>query len=203
MFSTVLNWSTVFVVIFFLQNPALPAGTNPEKIVGNFQEKLVAVMRRSSSTSVKQRYDMLSPAVENSFHLPLMSKIIVGNYWNHMSQNERLELKSAFHRMSVSTLATLFNTYNGERFIYLKTKAGPSRTKLVYSHLLKSDTQKISIIYVTYKSKGGWRIIDVIVDGGISELKIRQSEYHRILQTKGIGKLIKLLNSTATRLMLE
>ena len=146
---------------------------------------------------------MLSIGVENSFHFPLMTKIIVGKYWKKMNQQQKIELKSSFHRMSVTILATLFDDYNGEKFIYEKTKNGPSKTKLIFTHLLKPNLEKVSIIYVTHKFSGGWRIIDVIVDGGISELKVRQSEYHRTLKINGVSGLIKLLNDNANRMIVN
>ena len=105
--------------------------------------------------------------------------------------------------MSVATLATLFSGYNGEEFVVIDEKPGPYNTTIVYSNLVKLDKSKVSIAYVTKSFKGGWKIIDVILDVGISELKVRQSEYRHILKQSGVQGLISLLNSKADQLMSE
>ena len=195
-----------FAVLFFLvlapiSKFVFSAEPQAEIVVEKFQSLLLSVMKTSKNTSVKQRFDILAPAVETSFHLPLMTRIVVGDYWKKIDQNQKLKLKSSFHRMSVSILATLFDDYNGERFSYEKTRPGPSGTKLVFTNLLKLDSEKISIIYVTHNFEGGWRIIDVVVDGGISELKVRKSEYRKILQTEGVSGLTASLNKAAERII--
>ena len=67
--------------------------------------------------------------------------------------------------------------------------------------LWKLDKSTIDIAYVTRPFKEGWRIIDVILDNGISELKVRQSEYRQVLKKEGVSGLIKLLNSKADELI--
>ncbi|HIJ42832.1 MAG: hypothetical protein QF511_02000 [Rhodospirillales bacterium] len=48
-----------------------------------------------------------------------------------------------------------------------------------------------------------WFIVDVIADKGISELKVRQSEYRWLLKMDGNEGLIKALNDKADQLISE
>ena len=59
----------------------------------------------------------------------------------------------------------------------------------------------MDITYVTHKIKGEWRIIDVLLDAGISELAVRRSEYRRVLKTGGVDGLIETLNRKADQLL--
>ena len=61
----------------------------------------------------------------------------------------------------------------------------------------------MELIYVTRLFKGQWRIIDVLVDSGISELAVRRSEYRKVLRTKGIDGLVNTLNAKADQLLSE
>ena len=58
----------------------------------------------------------------------------------------------------------------------------------------------MELTYVTRLIKGTWRIIDVLLDTGISELAVRRSEYRRILKSKGIDGLISILDGKAAAL---
>ncbi|NQU59755.1 MAG: ABC transporter substrate-binding protein [Rhodospirillales bacterium] len=193
----------LLVLFFFLWGP-LPteaAGPSPSDLVEKFQANLLEVMKEAESSNVRQRFDHLSPIVEETFHLPLMIQIATGSYWKEATTSERIELVRAFRRMSISILATLFDGYSGEVFKLTGEKPGPQKTLLVVTKLIKTDKSTVDIAYVLRSIKDRWRIIDVVLDNGISELMVRRSEYHLILKNKGIPGLISLLNTKADGLI--
>lgn len=166
-----------------------------------FQAELVEVMKVAETLPVKARFERLAPLVDRTFHLPLMTQISTGRHWATASDAEKQSLVSAFRRMSVATLATLFDGYSGEIFSVDSEKPGPSKTTLVLTTLTKSDKSEVKIAYVARQFRAGWRLIDVIVDSGISELKVRRSEYNLVLKKKGVPGLIALLNGKADELI--
>ena len=175
--------------------------SSPSEIVERFQATLLGVMKEAKTLNVQQRYSRLRPSVEKSFHIPLMVQIASGGYWKKATPDERRHLANAFRRMSISILATLFDGYSGEVFKLMDEKLGPQNTTLVRTKLIKTDKSAVDIAYVTRSFKDGWRIIDVILDNGISELMVRRSEYRLVLKNKGIPGLIKLLNGKADELV--
>ena len=191
----------ILLVSFAFFPLSLTADPGPENIVTGFQADLLKVMKEAEKLSVRQRFDKLAPSVDKSFHIPLMIQIASGGYWKKATPSERTQLVEAFRRMSISILATLFDGYSGEVFKLGKVMPGPQKTSLVMTKLVKSDKSTVDIAYVLRRFKNGWRIIDVIVDNGISELKVRQSEYRLILNKKGIPGLISLLNGKADELV--
>ena len=170
-------------------------------VVKSFQFTLLHVMKTANSTSVQQRYDKLAPAISQHFHIPLMTRIATGQHWSKSQPSEKAAAIAAFKRMNVATLATLFDDYNGEKFQLEDESPGPSRTTIVSTHLVKPNKSKIKIAYVAGNFNGAWRLIDVVVASGISELRVRRSEYHLILNKSGLSGLIRLLNSKADDLM--
>lgn len=172
-------------------------------VAKDFQSALIKVMKDADKMSVAERYEHLAPTVDRSFHMPLMTQISAGNYWQSATRDEKEQLTKAFHRMSVATLATFFSGYSGEVFTVGVEKPGPSKTTLVMTKLIKFDKSEIDIAYVMRRFKSGWRMIDVIVDSGISELKVRRSEYRLVLKKGGVPALISLLNNKADQLMSE
>lgn len=189
-------------VCLLFSSPSLQAAKpTPSDIVKGFQAKLLQVMKVAKNLSVRERFDRLSPSVEDAFHLQLMIQIVTGSYWKEATTTKRMQLVEAFRRMSVTTLATLFDDYSGEVFKLVKERPGPQKTQIVMTKLLKSDKSTVDIAYVTRRFKEGWKIIDVIVDSGISELKVRQSEYRQVLKKEGVPGLISLLNNKADELI--
>ena len=130
-----------------------------------------------------------------------MVQIATGNYWKEATPSERAQLVKAFRRMSIAILATLFDGYSGEVFIRVNEKPGPQKTLLIMTKLVKPDKSTVDIAYVLRPFKESWLIIDVVIDNGISELKVRRSEYNLVLKNKGIPGLISLLTNKADELV--
>lgn len=190
----------LFICLAILPGPAT-ADSGPSDIVVRFQADLLQVMKEAKKLSVRQRFERLAPSVDKSFHIPLMIQIVSSGFWKEATPSERTQLVEAFRRMSIATLATLFDGYSGEVFKLEKEIPGPQKTLLVMTKLIRSDKSTVDIAYVLRPFKESWRIIDVILDNGISELKVRQSEYSLILKNKGIPGLISLLNAKADELV--
>lgn len=158
-------------------------------------------MKKSESLTVKQRYDLLLPAIEESFHLQIMIGIATGSYWKKADDAERKRLVDAFKRKNISTVATLFKGYSGQRFEILGQKTAAQNTQLVETRIVMSESDSVALDYRLIETKGGWKIIDVIVDKGISEVSVRRSEYNDILKKGGVQALIDTLNGKADELL--
>ena len=194
------------LAVLFVLVAAIPAGAaevEPRVLVERFQGNLLAVMKEAETLGVKGRYDRLVSSIEETFYLPLMIRIASGPYWKGANQTQRSRLISAFRRMSVSRVATLFNGYAGETFEAIGEKPGPQNTLLVKTRIVIPDKSSVNLTYVAKAIKERWRLIDVIVDDGISELSVRRSEYRRVLQKEGVDGLIATLNKKADELIAQ
>ncbi len=173
----------------------------PRIVVEKFQQSLLGVMKEARALGVKGRFERLESPIEDSFHVPLMTQVVTGIYWNQANRGQRRDLVDAFRRMSISTLATLFDDYSGQVFETMGEKDGPSKTRIVETRIVDPDKSFVDIDYVVKAIKDRWYIVDVVVDNGISELSTRRSEYHRLLSNEGVDGLVKALNAKANELI--
>jgi phospholipid transport system substrate-binding protein len=111
--------------------------------------------------------------------------------------------------MSIATYTFRFRDYSGQRFETLKSSEGPRMTKLIHTRIVSPPKNKDKqeqvrrLTYVTKQIRGMWKIVDVLLDGGISELSVKHSEYRTILKTKGVGVLAERLNRKADQLIAD
>ncbi len=182
---------------------AMAAETGPGQIATAFHEGLLTVMKDAKALGIKGRYEKLAPRIEQGFHLALMAQVSAGSHWRKATPEQEKKLVAAFSHLSISTYASQFDGYSGQSFVTRSEKPGPQNTVLVKTQILDPGSDPIDITYVTRKIKGQWRIIDVLLDNGSSELAVRRSEYRRILKTGGIDGLIGTLNAKADQLLGE
>ena len=193
----------IVIIIFFgiLVYPTWALSAEPSEVVDRFHEVLLSVMKTAGSTSVTARYKELKPEMEKAFNLPFMIRITVGSSWNRASEQKKSELIEAFKRMSVGTYASRFNGYSGQIFKTLKVRTGPKGTRLVDTRIENTNDDSVTITYVMGKFGDKWKIIDVLLDRGISEMAVRVSEYRSILRSRGVGALARALSKKAANLL--
>ena len=189
----------IVIIMFFglLVYPTWALSAEPSEVVGRFHEVLLSVMKTAGSTSVTARYKELKPEMEKAFNLPFMIRITVGSSWKRASEQQKRELIEAFKRMSVGTYASRFNGYSGQIFKTLKVRTGPKGTRLVDTRIESPNDDPVRITYVMGKFGDKWKIIDVLLDRGISEMAVRVSEYRSILRSRGVGALARALSTKA------
>ncbi|MBN08214.1 MAG: hopanoid biosynthesis protein HpnM [Rhodospirillaceae bacterium] len=173
----------------------------PRQVVESFHAALLVVMKTAEKNSVEQRYKELEPVIADAFNLDFMIRIAVGSRWKKTSNPEKTALVQAFKRMSVGTYAARFNGYSGESFKTLNVSDGPRKTKLVKTHIARAENTPVKLTYVMRQFGHDWQIIDVLLDGSISEMAVRVSEYRNILRNQGAGALATALNKIADRLI--
>lgn len=175
--------------------------TTPQSKVEAFHARLISVMKQAKTLSVEDRFKLLQPTVENSFDFKLMIALASGKYWRAATDPRQEDLRSAFARFSTATYADRFSGFTGEAFKTLSVANGPRRTMLVRTQITRPENTPIPLTYVTRLRDREWRIIDVLVDNGISELAVRRSEYRSVLKEQGISGLISLLKTKTKKLL--
>ncbi len=185
------------LVLFALSAAASTAGAQQSeaiRVVETFHESLLSVMKEAETLGVQGRYDQLYAPITDAFHLNLMTSIAAGSSWRAASALEREALTSAFTRMSVSTYASRFDGFSGQSFRTRGVRVTARGVQLVDTEIESPDEDPVALTYVLKESGGKLRVVDVLLDGGISELAVRRSEFSAILRREGIDGLISALN---------
>ncbi len=191
----------VFVLAAVLGTPPAAAQSPAAERVATFQATLLSVMKQAALLGVEGRFEILAPAIADSFNIPLMAEVATGGSWKQAAPDRRRRMAEVFLRMNAATVATLFDGYSGETFRLVGEHEGPNGIVLVETRLESPDGGGHEITYAAKRFGDEWRLVDVIVDGGISELSVRRSEYQNTLETGGLPALIGLLDAKATELL--
>lgn len=192
---------SALVVIIVIFSGLTAQAAEPKYVVENFHAALLKVMKSAKKTPVKARYLQLEPIISKAFNLNFMIRVAVGSRWKKASDTEKSSLDAAFKRMSVSTYAFRFSGYSGQSFKTIGILDGPRKTKLVKTHLVRPGDTPVKLTYVMRQFAQDWKIVDVLLDGSISELAVRVSEYRNILRKKGVSALANALNVKANQLV--
>jgi phospholipid transport system substrate-binding protein len=174
-------------------DPAVPA-------VQSFYATLLDCMKNAKALGVEGRYSKLKPSVEQSFELGTMIKYAVGPTWDTASADDRKALASAFARMTVAQYAGNFDGYDGEKFT-VEPKADIRGNDHYVKTALVAKDQTVAFTYRMRQFGGDWKIIDVLLEGSISQLAVYRSDFAATLKDGGPQALVKKLDHLADKAM--
>ena len=188
------------VAAFMFRGLRLEAATpDATQAVRTFYDVLLATMQDGPKLGVKGRYERLAPAIDQTFDLPFMARTAVGPKWLNFSPSERDNVIKALRRYIVATYADNFDEYSGEK-LEVSGDENYSVGRIVHTRIVKPDGVPVTINYLVRDDGTTWRIRDVYLDGQISELAVRRSQFLSILSAKGTDGLIAMLNQKADKL---
>jgi phospholipid transport system substrate-binding protein len=173
-----------------------PAAAQGAETVRSFYGVLLNVMRNGPALGQQGRYAQIAPAVQADFNVPFMTRLAVGPDWDTLPPAQQQEVVLAFTRYIAAVYAERFDNYSGEQLQVLGETAGPSGS-IVQSRIVKASGEPVSLNYLIVNNQIG----DVYLNGTISELATRRSEFSSILRSQGVAGLIQALNNKAYMLV--
>jgi phospholipid transport system substrate-binding protein len=151
---------------------------------------LVECLKNADALGLEGRRAKIAPAVASGYDVPFMAEKILGRHWSSLSEADRARWTETFGSLTVATYAERMTGFTGQVFEVLKVEPSQRETAVVYTQVVTPKEAPIAINYRMRQDGDGWRIIDVYLNGTVSELALRRSEYAAVLQRDGFEKLV-------------
>lgn len=150
-------------------------------------QALLTAMRSGKSAPFAQRFAALAPTVERAFDLPAILRASVGLRWTSLPPAEQQQLLDAFRKFTVSSYAANFDNYGGEQIEIVPEARAIGADQVVGTRIVGSG-EPTRIDYVMHRAPEGWRAIDVLLNGSISQVAVNRSDWRALLGS-GAGAL--------------
>jgi phospholipid transport system substrate-binding protein len=140
------------------------------------------------------RYAALAPVVDSTFDLPHILQAAVGSRWSSIPADQQKTLLDAFRAYTVSSYVSNFDSDSGTSLRLLPEHRDVGADRVVETEIVPSSGDPTRIDYVMRHEAGGWRAIDVLEEGTISQVAVQRSDF-RSLVANGAGPLIESLRA--------
>src|SRR5262249_5936293 len=148
-----------------------------------YYQELMPTIKQAGKLTVRERDKRFAPAITGAFDLATMTRLAVGPAWRGFSAAQQAAVQEAFTRFIVADYASQIKDYSGESFV-VEPHTTPERRgggEIVKTRLLQAGGRTVSINYLV---RGG-RVVDVYLNGTISDLATRRDEFAAILAGGG------------------
>jgi phospholipid transport system substrate-binding protein len=174
--------------------PARAVATPAGDLVGKLNGAFLQVMQNAASLGYEGRYKVLEPVVADAFDFTLMSRVAMGSRWQNLTDAQKQTLVDTFRRYSTATYASRFDGFSNQRFEILGEEAKAQDTVLVKNQIAGGNGDPVRIDYLLRPDQGQLKIIDVYLNGSISQLSVYRSEFIDVMGAKGFDGLIATLD---------
>ena len=196
-----LKASLSWVVVAVLGLLPLRAQTPSAAVVKiqTYYQQLMPTIQQAGRLSVRERDRRFTPVISAIFDLATMTRLAVGPAWKSFSAEQQAAARDAFARFIVADYASQIKDYSGESFVVDPQTIPETRGggEIVKTRLLQPGGRTVSINYLVR----GERVIDIYLNGTISDLATRRDEFASIIASGGADALIKRLQDRTESLL--
>ncbi len=167
--------------------------------IQTYYQQLMPTIQQAARLSVRERDRRFAPVFAAVFDMPTMTRLAVGPAWKSFSAEQQAAVRDAFARFIVADYASQIKDYSGESFVVDPQSTAESRGggEIVKTKLLQPGGRTVNINYLVR----GERVIDIYLNGTISDLATRRDEFASIIASGGADGLIKKLRDRTETLL--
>jgi phospholipid transport system substrate-binding protein len=182
-----------------LSYPVHAAPASGGDAVQGLYDALLSTMKNGRTLGQSGRFTQLEPVIRRTFDIPAMARLSVGPSWASLSEAQRQQVTESFGRYISAIYADRFDSYAGQKLEVTGEQPNPAGV-MVRSQIVKANGEPVKVDYTMRRNGEGWLISDVYLDGAISEVATRRSEFAAIQKTDGVDGLVAALNRKADML---
>ena len=204
-----MNKNNSLYIIFLtfwlvIGNTSAKADVTPDTILKSSTYSLIEALKKSKS-KIKQNpqivHDLVTRHIAPQLDFIAASRWVLGKHWPETERAQKIRFIKAFRKLLIQFYSVALAEYVGSNdidhgiitFLPLRKGTENDQDVTVYSTVMPPHTnKKVSVNYHMHKTRKGWKIYDVAVEG-ISMIGTYKSSFEPQLRNVGVAGLIDSL----------
>ncbi|MGQ5522827.1 MlaC/ttg2D family ABC transporter substrate-binding protein [Chitinimonas sp. PSY-7] len=166
----------------------------PEQLVRTTSKEVLEVVKKENLSPADKRFrDLVEAKVLPSFDFNRLTALAVGKYWRQATPDQQAALAREFRALLIRTYSTAIGANKVQDINVKPVKMADTDTDAtVRTEVVTTSGQPFPIDYRLLKTKDGWKVYDVAVEG-VSLVTNYRTSFGQTIQKDGIDGLIKAL----------
>lgn len=160
---------------------------------------ILSIMKAGKSAFM-QRYAMLAPLVDGAFDLREILASSIGPRLAGLPADQQTALADVFRKFTIASYVANFDDFTGEKLEVLPEQRAVGSDVVVNTRITPSRGDPVAIDYVMRRTAAGWRAVDVLLNGSISQNAVKRSDFRSLVSTTSAQPLIDSLRRKVTEL---
>jgi phospholipid transport system substrate-binding protein len=188
--------ATVSTVMLLSASFAFAQDAAPDEIIRKNTAEVLALLKADkelASGDIVKVEKMANEKILPFFNFSRMTQLAVGRAWREATDAQKTALTNEFRRLLVRTYASSLSQFRNQTIDVRPLKFAPTETEVVVKTVVnQSGGAGVPLDYSMEKSKDGWKIFDVLIDG-VSLVTNYRSSFATEIKNGGLDGLAKSL----------
>jgi len=189
-------FKTILLLSFILNTPfALAEAVVPVDIIKSITDEVLNRVE-SDKDQLKnnpgEMYDLVSDLVFPNFDFAVMSRFVLGSYWEQADVKQKGEFIDQFRKLLVRTYASALLEFSDQTIEYPTDRNVIKEKTAKIVQVVITQGEPVTVIYRLHNTKDKWLAFDVSVSG-VSLVKTYRGSFKSIIETEGLDQLINSL----------
>ena len=189
----------IYAVLFtmFFSQPAIADNKKEaEEVLKGKLEAVISVLEKKELNEEEKKKEIVE-IVTPMFNFSLMSKLTLGKkHWPGFTKEQKERFTELFTKRLKDSYLDKMMLYTDEKIEYKESVQVGKKVQI--PTILTSKDNKISMLYKLYKSKQGWKIYDIEIQG-VSLISTYRSQFDEILRNKTANDLLAKLEKPESK----
>lgn len=196
---TINKLSIIILIFSFLSGIGVlhAASGDPVSMLQNVANNMIAGLKANKANLRNKPqivYRLAHQYVVPHADLPLMAKqVLPPQVWNNATPAQRAEFQKLFTTTLIRTYASALSSYEDQSIHFYPLRDGSGSTVEVSSEIEGSGNQPIHVTYRVVRTSGGWKLIDLSVEG-VSMLESFRDQFADILSQGNMAELLQRMS---------
>jgi phospholipid transport system substrate-binding protein len=189
----------LILALGFVIAAAVPRAAYADQSARAFMQDVsnhVLAILNDKQRSDAEREKQFEALVDQNFDLPRISRFVLGLSWRTASDQEKQQFNQAFRTYLIDFYWGRFRQYSGQSFKVIGEQAQSPTLTIVNTQIVQPSGQPpAKVDWTVIKEGGGYKIIDVSIEG-ISQVLTYRQEFAAVIQRNDgdVGALINAIN---------
>ena len=158
---------------------AAQENNSPTAPVATLYSALATVEKQNNPATFAQRANQLMAAVDGAFDISTVLQNSVGLRYRSLPDAQKQQLLQVFRQFTIARYVSNFAPGTGDTLKVLPNirPSAYGSDEIVQTELTSASGSVTKVDYVMRRLPQGWRAIDVLLDGHISQVAVQRSDF--------------------------
>lgn len=181
--------------------PKKSVKTENKKSINSTPSETIDLLHNSLKKIVSSNIDnkKVQNVISNTYNIERMLALIIGEVWKKSISKDQMALKKVFEEYIAKNYILRFKNIESLEFGKLEINQAGKNYRMAKTKLIINSKDIVPLNYLLDQTNNSWKIFDVLIDGSISEIATKKSEFKSFTNQDDLKPLLEALqkkNST-------
>ena len=175
--------------------PKKSVKTENKKSINSTPAQTIDLLHNTLKKIVSSKIDnkKVQSVISNTYNVERMLALIIGEVWNKSIYKDQMVLTKVFEEYIAKNYILRFKNIKSLEFEKLEIMKAGKNYRMAKTKLIINSKDIVPLNYLLDQTNNSWKIFDVLIDGSISEIATKKSEFKSFTNQDDLKPLLEAL----------